>query len=566
MKCSSRLNNLIQKALLALLFACVSGTAVPQTLSVNPANPEVSATPALKFLEDTSTELTFGQVRNEPYAGQFRSYGDVPPQIGFSKSAWWVQITLANTTNEDQRLYLRQDYPLIDHLDFWAPDASNSYQKQIGGDRQTFGTRPIEHRNILLPVELKAESEKTVYLRFTSDGPINIGLSLHLEKAMIENVSNSELGIGLYFGGFLVLVIYNIFIFAAVRDRSFIFYLLYLVSYGLYFAVHNGLAFQHFWPNNPWLANQSLLVLLTTTLFFGLTFSMLFLNVKERSQRYYKLGNGLLLILGALFFAVFALPYKITILVLALLSLVTTVLIMSMGIASLLSGYRPARYFMLAWSALLLGVIVYMLKTFGLLPHNAMTHYGFQIGSLIEMTLLSVALSSKVNDIQKATRLDPLTGVGNRRRLDEVLQHEFDRSIRYNSPLALLIGDIDNFKVINDTHGHLKGDEVLRKMAKLMYDVVRKFDTVCRYGGEEFAIVMPNTDVEAAEQFSQRLLKEIESADFGGVKATLSAGLCSVPQYDFSSSKEFFDAADLALYRAKQNGRNQVIVYSPRKR
>ncbi len=185
---------------------------------------------------------------------------------------------------------------------------------------------------------------------------------------------------------------------------------------------------------------------------------------------------------------------------------------------------------------------------------------------LIEMTLLSVALSSKVSDIRKAILLDPLTGVGNRRQMDELLQHEFDRATRYNSPLALLIADIDNFKAINDTHGQSKGDEILRKVAKQMYDSVRKLDTVCRYGGEEFAVIMPNTDTDAAETFSQRLLKEIEEGDFDGINVTVSAGLRSVAQYDFVTPNEFFDAADLALYRAKQNGRNQVVIYSPRKR
>ncbi len=564
MKSTSRLINIIR----SLLFLCllVNSSAHAQSLSVNEEHPEKSATEALLYLEDASGELTFGQVRNAPYAEQFAFYGDDPPQIGFTTSAWWVRLTVVNETDKQQSIHLRQDYPLIDHLDFWAPDANNSYKKQSTGDRKIFSARPVEHRNLLLPIELRANSEAVVYLRFASDGPINIGLSAHLEQAMIENVSNSELGIGLYFGGFLVLVIYNIFIFVAVRDRTFIFYLLYLISYGVYFAVHNGLAFQHFWPNNPWLANQSLLVLLTTTLFCGLAFSMLFLNPKERSKRYYKLGNILLILLVVAFFAVFAVPYQTIILILALFSMATTLLIMMMGISSLLSGYRPARYFMLAWTALLIGVIVYMLKTFGLLPHNAITHYGFQIGSLIEMTLLSVALSSKVSDIQKAILLDPLTGVGNRRQLDELLQHEFDRATRYNSPLALLIADIDNFKHINDTHGHSRGDEILRKVAKQMYDSVRKLDTVCRYGGEEFAIVMPNTDADAAEAFSERLLNEIENGDFDGVKVTISAGLCSVPQYEFVTSNEFFDAADLALYRAKQNGRNQVVVYSPRKR
>lgn len=557
---------LLMSALLVAAACMVPGvlaqTSATQTLSVSKDQPEVDASPALHFLEDPTGSLSFEQITRLPHRDRFEHFGDVPPQIGFSTSAWWVRLDIANPENDAQVLYLRQDYPLIDELDFWSKNANGVYERTEGGDRKRFDIRPIQHRNLLLPIEMSPRSKQTVYLRFASDGPINVGLSLHLEDAMIETISTSELGIGLYFGGFLVLVIYNMFIFAAVRDRTFVLYLLYLISYGTYFAVHNGLAYQFFWPGNPWLANQSLLVLLAMTLFFGLAFSMKFLNVRMRSQRYHRIGTGLLAFLVVIFIAAFVLPYKTIIVLLAGLSLATTILIILMGITSLVSGYKPARYFMLAWSALLIGVVVYMLKTFGLLPHNFVTHYGFQIGSLIEMTLLSVALSSRVNEMHKAIMMDPLTGVGNRRQLDELLQAEFERSARQNSPLALMIGDIDNFKMINDQHGHSKGDEILHKVASQMHDIVRKQDAVCRYGGEEFAIIMPNTNSFAAELTSKRLLHDIEQSDFGGIPVTISAGLVSIPEHHFTTSKDFFDAADQALYRAKEDGRNRVVVYS----
>ncbi|MEM7083909.1 MAG: diguanylate cyclase [Pseudomonadota bacterium] len=555
----------VRNTQIALFLAMwlLAGSAVAESLTISAQAPEQNATSALLFFEDPEGLLTFDDVRTAEIDALFASHGSDGPQIGFTPSAWWVKLTLSNPSASALRLYLRQDYPLIDELDVWVPNASGGFVRMQGGDRVRFSTRPVQHRNALFPIELAARSESTVYLRFASDGPINIGLSTHLDQTMIEKVSVSELGIGLYFGGFLVLVFYNMFIFAAVRDRTFIFYLLYLVSYGAYFAVHNGIAFQHLWPNSPWLANQSLLVLLAMTLFFGLMFSMKFLNIRERSAAYLRIGTALLGIIVVAFLSIFVLPYQMVIVALALLSLATTVLIIAMGLSSLFSGYRPARYFMLAWSALLIGVVVYMLKTFGLLPHNTFTHYGFQIGSLIEMTLLSVALSSRVNDMHNAIMQDPLTGVGNRRQLNELLDLEFERAQRTDAPLALIIGDIDNFKQINDTHGHSKGDEIIHKVATFFNDSVRKQDTVCRYGGEEFAIVMPNTNAFAAEVISKRLLEDIERSDFGGVPVTISAGLCSIPEHQFDDAKAFFDAADQALYDAKLSGRNRVMVYRP---
>jgi two-component system cell cycle response regulator len=158
---------------------------------------------------------------------------------------------------------------------------------------------------------------------------------------------------------------------------------------------------------------------------------------------------------------------------------------------------------------------------------------------------------------------DPLTRVLNRRALLDRLTAECDRARRYDSSLALLLFDIDHFKEINDTAGHLAGDSVLRQLGALLADAMRKVDVLARYGGEEFVAMLPETSMEGAAVFAERLRERIAAQvfDIGGqrsVRLTVSIGLATFPSSGVASTDDLFARADEALYRAKSGGRNQV--------
>ena len=160
---------------------------------------------------------------------------------------------------------------------------------------------------------------------------------------------------------------------------------------------------------------------------------------------------------------------------------------------------------------------------------------------------------------------DPLTRVLNRRALIDRLTSEVDRARRYDSSLALLLFDIDHFKQINDTAGHLAGDTVLRQLGALLEDAVRKVDIVARYGGEEFIAILPETSSEGAVIFAERLRERISnhSFDIGAgriVRLTVSIGIATFPSSGVASTEDLIARADEALYRAKAGGRNQVKV------
>jgi len=156
-------------------------------------------------------------------------------------------------------------------------------------------------------------------------------------------------------------------------------------------------------------------------------------------------------------------------------------------------------------------------------------------------------------EVLKLTTLDPLTGLGNRRFMKDVLERDLYNVARYQGTLSLLLLDIDYFKRYNDTHGHPEGDRLLMQVARILREVVRSGDLPIRYGGEEFVVLLPQTDIEAAGHAAERIRVAIEK----GSPVTVSIGVATVCGKHCDAG-ELIEAADQALYRAKQAGRNRV--------
>ena len=525
---------------------------------VAPANGEVlDLTPHLQLLEDPGGRLSLEQV----LALEFQDNHAESANFGFSQSAWWVRLRLSNPSGQTRLLLLRQDYPLIDWLELWSRQPDGSWQALRTGDRRPFASREIRHRDFIFSLELPPQAEQTYYLRYASAGSLNIGLSLSAPQALLERIGLEQLAYGFYYGAFLSLVLYNLFMFLVVRDRAFFFYLLYIGSYGLYMAVHNGLTYQFLWPHSPRLANDSLLLLLGLSLLWALQFARSILTTRRLAPRLDRLSQALqglcvLLMLGIPWFS-----YAQLIQPFSALTLVITGQMLLLGAAALLAHARPARYYLLAWTALLLGVVVYMMKTFGWLPHNVLTQNAFQLGSLIEMLLLSLALRARVRELKHDSYLDALTGLCNRRHFDHQLHAEMQLAQQLGRPLSLLLLDIDHFKRFNDSHGHQAGDRVLQKVARLLQCEVRKPCTACRHGGEEFSVIMPGSNAEAAGALAERLRRELAKLTTGETPLTLSIGLVSLDDDPFEGPEQLFAAADDALYAAKRGGRDRIVRY-----
>ena len=160
---------------------------------------------------------------------------------------------------------------------------------------------------------------------------------------------------------------------------------------------------------------------------------------------------------------------------------------------------------------------------------------------------------------------DELTSLANRRYFFEVMKREIAQAIRFNSPLSLVMIDIDYFKNFNDSHGHLIGDRILKIISELLCEHTRDTDVVARYGGEEFIVLMPHTDLDGALKLSEKIRKLISCESFENLEQsqpgkclTLSFGVTQFVSTDQEDNQQFINRADRALYQAKRNGRNRT--------
>ncbi len=159
--------------------------------------------------------------------------------------------------------------------------------------------------------------------------------------------------------------------------------------------------------------------------------------------------------------------------------------------------------------------------------------------------------------LEREAMTDPLTGIGNRRMFNRLLEKEWHRCQRHGSALSLVLFDVDHFKRINDRWGHPKGDAVLRSLAALIERQLRGCDTVCRWGGEEFAVLLPETDADGAWKLAERLRRAAEDAELAGLRVTISLGAAQCAPGE--RIPEWIARADRALYAAKQAGRNRAV-------
>lgn len=182
----------------------------------------------------------------------------------------------------------------------------------------------------------------------------------------------------------------------------------------------------------------------------------------------------------------------------------------------------------------------------------------------LERAQLFESIQQANERLERLAITDALTGLHNRRHFHERLEEEFHRARRYSLPLSCMIFDIDNFKKINDTYGHLQGDAILREIGLCTAKVTRKSDVTARYGGEEFVVIMPQTDLEGAEAQAERLRRELGNHVYPGMppgeNVTVSVGVAVLDHKAILDCETLISIADAALYEAKRGGKNRVVI------
>ena len=561
----------------------------------------------LQYLEDKTGKLTLSEILDNGAKLPFVPSVVDAPNFGFTESVYWLRFDLENHHPSVRIWLLESQYALVDELEAHLVYAKDRIKSFKSGYRVPFAQREVKHRNVIFNVPLDPGQKVRVYLRVKSESSMQLPLVLWSRQGLLAKDHEEQYILGLYYGILIAMFCYNLLFFISIRDIRYFYYLYYLVGWILFQMSLNGLAFEYLWPNSPWWARTA------TPFFLGFCgygifqFSRVFLQLKQNVPKLdlvcrICVGTWGVVMVSSLF------DYANVIKIAALNGLLTSIVICAVGLLSLKYRIRQARYFVVAWIVLLLSATLYVLMTFGLLPTVFITEYGLQIGSAVEVTLLSFALahrmrilkeeneriqhdatemleqrvqqrtleldqalqslsaaSEKLKDI---SRVDGLTGAKNRAYFNEKMDLEWRRAARGGNSIGLLMLDIDYFKDINDTFGHLVGDACLKQVAEAIGKSIRRgSDELFRYGGEEFAVMLPEVNLLGTTHLGESIRSAIEALeivldDGQAISLTISVGAaCMTP--GGNASDALIAAADNALYEAKRGGRNRVCVSQP---
>jgi len=416
----------------------------------------------------------------------------------------------------------------------------------------------------------------TVFGRLRAHATMPVPLSLWSPDAFRQHAQRDCRWFGLVYGVLLSMLFFNLFIYVSLRDRLYLLYVAYVACMLAWLLSLNG---QHM-PLLGLTLRQGLTVLwcaLGAVVFSSMVFVKAFLGTRQSTPRLHRvLSLVQALAMGILIFGPLGFE-RVAHLCAVAAGLGVAAGGLAVGGVRLWQGYRPARYFLMAWTALLLGVATLPLKEVGLLPQAVPGELATNLAAAAESILLSFALADRIRILRKekeeltisrahylrASLTDGLTGLYNRRYFRETLEQALRQADRYRHSLSLLMLDVDDFKSFNDAHGHQAGDEVLRQLAGVMRTSARQSDTPCRYGGEEFVLLLPETGREEARDVAQRLRREIEGrvvemADGRTGSATISIGVAEMAPGE--EADRLIQRADAALYRAKRQGKNRVEV------
>ncbi|MBI5925123.1 MAG: diguanylate cyclase [Aquabacterium sp.] len=570
----------------------------------------------LRVLDDPTGKMRLADVEAQRSDSRWEDRHSDNLNFGYSRSALWLHGELVNVASEQQDWLLGMRYPLLDYLDIYVVWPDGRVQHHASGDRRPFHTRSLADRNFYFKLKLRQGDHVQLYVRVQGQGSLQAPLEVSTPAAYERHAHVEQLLLGIYSGALLAMLVYNLLLCISLRDKAYLHYVVYISLFGMTQYTLSGLAFETLWPNAPNWGNQAAPIFMGLAGWSLVLFSRQFLDLRTHWPRADLAMQALQWLYLAAVPETFVLPYAIPIKIVTLATIVTPVLLLIITVGLLRKGVQQARYFLAAFTVLLLGVLLTSLHMFGIVQRNFLTEYSMQIGSMLEFTLLSFALAHRVKlareeyerlqlahatelehrvqdrtrDLDKAmteltkanerlqelTEQDALTGLKNRMFLSERMPEVWRQAQRWHTPVSVLMIDVDHFKRVNDDHGHLAGDEALKQVAGVIaHAVQRPGDHALRYGGEEFLVLLPQTHTVGAAHIAETIRLGVQSLDFRHegkpIPLTVSIGLASVvPTIDLPP-QALLNAADQLLYQAKQNGRNrcalnpQALATMPRK-
>jgi serine phosphatase RsbU (regulator of sigma subunit) len=356
------------------------------------------------YIEDLEGQWSFEDVMDGKTGFQWQKDGHGALNFGYTDSVVWIRGGLKNETGRDDDFMLEIAYPVIDDIRVFLLKKGGVYRLQLG-DKVPFGDRPVFHRNFVIPLHLEEGESTEFFLRVKTTSSMQIPLSVYQEDGFAAKAQTDMLGYSLYYGAMMIMVIYNIFLFIIIRESSYFYYVFYVFSMTLWATSLNGFSFQYLWPNATVWNDQVIVFSLNGIVFFASMFAARFLNAREDWPKNYKVFRILSLTAFTMMVFSYVTPYRFGISSAMIIAVTTIFYGLVITVLRVIEGYGPAKIFLLAWAMLLGGGVIMALSKFGLLSRSFLTETAVQVGSVLEVTLLSFALAHRLN-LEKKQRIE----------------------------------------------------------------------------------------------------------------------------------------------------------------
>ena len=412
--------------LLAITVAGPAPAAEPGLAVLTADTRQLPLHPHLEEVRDDSGALRFEELTLD--AVVFRPVDAGGINHGYSGHTYWYRVTLRNDggANANADWVLELNYTPLDHVDFHIRHG-DAVTHVRAGDQAPISAGQLDYHEYAVPLRVAPGEHVELALRVQTGGSHLVPLTLWAQKDFHAAAARENLAYGVFFGAMLVMAAYNLIILLFVRDRAYLFYLGTLVFFTLFQFVLSGYMYQYL---QPWLAgayhlhNSALVVVGASMLAFFLLFAREFLQTRIHTPRTHRLLNAVLALVVIHFAASFVMPYRFGIAGVALLGALSCLAFIGAGIAALRAKVMRARLYLAAWGVFVFGILVKVLEAFGLLAPTAFTAHAWQVGGLLTVTLLSLALADRIN----LERKEKIAAQGEALRARE---HAIDSLARY---------------------------------------------------------------------------------------------------------------------------------------
>ncbi len=382
-------------AALCVLLPRAASAGMPVVLDDDLA--EINLGRRIEILEDTGGKWSIQDVSGGELSRSFMQSQDDYPVYGFTSSVYWARFTVENRSDADIAWYLELDHPQMERINLYLVGKGRRLmEERASGDILPFSSREVPFVNAVFSITEPAASSRTCYVRCQTKGSMDLFLTIWSPAAFRDHASRMDVIFAIYYGAMLVMVIYNLFLFLSLRDRSYLYYVLYCLAFVLFQLCMNGLAFQYLWPDFPWWAKHSIPFWVLLSAVFAVQFLRYFLDTMHYVP---VIDRGLkisLFVFAALIPASFFTDYTGTIIVLIVMIMIMAIALYVIAVKVLMLGNRAARMYIITWAAFWVGTFVYSLKLFGIIPDHFVTRWMLQISSLVQVILLSLALADKI--------------------------------------------------------------------------------------------------------------------------------------------------------------------------